>query len=145
MTTPEAPAKKLGRKKGSKDVKQRALKGGSPELMAKRVDAYVAKCESLGKPMTICGLTLALGFSSRQSLYTYLERPDYKETVELGRLYVEEQVEEELRTKPNVAGAIFTLKQFGWKDTQTQEIHQEFKDISDKPLSDDDWTEKHSG
>jgi hypothetical protein len=64
---------------------------------------------------TITGLCYFLGFESRQSFYDYEEREGFSYTVKRSRLFIEKEYEEQLQTG-NVTGAIFALKNFGWKD-----------------------------
>lgn len=64
---------------------------------------------------TITGLALYLGFESRQSFYDYEKNPEFSYTIKKARLLIENEYEEMLAIG-NVAGAIFALKNFGWKD-----------------------------
>jgi hypothetical protein len=67
------------------------------------------------QPPTITGLALYLGFESRQSFYDYAERKQFSYTVKRGRLKIEHEYEKSLRSQ-TFAGAIFALKNMGWKD-----------------------------
>lgn len=69
----------------------------------------------LSHPATITGLTLYLGFQSRQSLYDYGKNPKFSYTTTRARLRVENSYEQNLLTK-NSSGAVFALKNFGWAD-----------------------------
>lgn len=64
---------------------------------------------------TITGLCYHLGFESRQSFYDYEEREGFSYTIKRARLFIEKEYEEQLSTG-NTVGAIFALKNFGWKD-----------------------------
>jgi len=64
---------------------------------------------------TITGLALFLGFESRQSFYEYEEKPEFTYTIKKARTFIEREYEELLQTG-NVTGAIFALKNMGWKD-----------------------------
>lgn len=66
---------------------------------------------------TITGLTLFLGFSDRMSFYDYENREEFSYTIKRARTFIEKHYEELLQTG-NVTGAIFALKNFGWKDKQ---------------------------
>lgn len=66
-------------------------------------------------PATITGLALALGFCDRQSLYDYEKREEFSCTIKKARLMVENSYEKHLFGK-NSTGAIFGLKNMGWKD-----------------------------
>jgi hypothetical protein len=64
---------------------------------------------------TITGLALHLGFESRQSFYDYESKAGFTYTVKKARAKIEKHYEELLQTGGG-AGAIFALKNFGWKD-----------------------------
>lgn len=64
---------------------------------------------------TITGLCFFIGFESRQSFYDYEDKADFSYTVKRARLFIEKEYEEQLQTG-NTTGAIFALKNFGWKD-----------------------------
>lgn len=80
--------------------------------------------------LTITGLSLFLGFADRRSFYDYEKRwkkTDATEEEELishtlkrARGFIEKEYEEQLQTW-SAAWAIFALKNFDWKDTQTIE------------------------
>jgi hypothetical protein len=84
----------------------------TPEKMQAAIDAYfdMPKC-----PNTITGLAYFLGFADRQSLNDYQERPEYSFIIKRARARVEMAYEEKLSGQ-NVTGAIFALKNMGWKD-----------------------------
>jgi len=72
---------------------------------------------------TITGLALHLGFESRQSFYDYenRENTEYSYIIKRARLFIEHEYEKCLHgTSPT--GAIFALKNFGWKDKQETEL-----------------------
>lgn len=64
---------------------------------------------------TISGLVYHLGFESRQSFYDYEEKQEFTYTVKRARLFIEKEYEEQLQIG-NTVGAIFALKNMGWKD-----------------------------
>jgi hypothetical protein len=64
---------------------------------------------------TITGLCYYIGFESRQSFYDYELRPEFSYTVKRARLFIEQEYEEQLITG-NTVGAIFALKNMGWRD-----------------------------
>jgi hypothetical protein len=70
---------------------------------------------------TITGLCYYIGFQSRQSFYDYEEREGFSYTVKRARLFIEKEYEEQL-TSGNTIGAIFALKNMGWRDKTEQEI-----------------------
>lgn len=71
---------------------------------------------------TITGLCYYIGFDSRQSFYDYEQRPQFSYTVKRARLFIEQEYEEQLQIGNNI-GAIFALKNFGWRDKTEQEVY----------------------
>lgn len=113
----------------------------SAEEMQEKIDDYFASCESEllrdadgnpvlnkngepvyvgGRPMTIQGLALALGFTSRQSLLNYKAKREFVDTVTRARLRVEQYAAERLFDRDAQRGAQFTLAYgFGYaRDTE---------------------------
>ena len=84
----------------------------SPEKLQTAINAYF---EKMGCDFTITELCYDLGFCSRQSFYDYEERPEYSYIIKRARLRVEMAYEAKLSGQ-NVTGAIFALKNMGWKD-----------------------------
>jgi hypothetical protein len=84
----------------------------TPEELQTKIDAYFDddKC-----PNTITGLAYFLGFADRQSLNDYEERPEYSFIIKRARTRVEMAYELKLSGQ-SVTGAIFALKNMGWKD-----------------------------
>lgn len=70
---------------------------------------------------TMTGLALYLGFVSRQSMLDYEEKPDFSCTIKKARLRIEHEYEKQLYMD-KCTGAIFALKNFGWKDKVENEI-----------------------
>ena len=136
----------------------------SAEEMQEKIDAYFASCEPEllrdgdgtpmlnkngepvyvgGRPMTIQGLALALGFTSRQSLLNYKAKREFVDTVTRARLRVEQYAAERLFDRDAQRGAQFTLAYgFGYardaedgKNRETQgvkiEIDRELEESSD--------------
>lgn len=93
----------------------------TPEEFTAKADAYFAQCTADEVRPTVNGLCLALGFSSRQTLLNYEDREGFVDTVKRARMRLETAWEQALAA-PQVAGAIFWLKNQGWKDTQ--DVHQ---------------------
>lgn len=77
-----------------------------------RIEEYFEENEDA---YTISGLALFLGFESRQSFYDYEKNGEFSYTIKSARLAIEEYYEKALINK-NAGGAIFALKNFGWKD-----------------------------
>lgn len=70
---------------------------------------------------TITGLCYHIGFESRQSFYDYEEKPEFSYTIKRARLFIEKEYEEQLQVG-NTVGAIFALKNMGWKDKTETEL-----------------------
>lgn len=82
-----------------------------PAKAQQLIDNYFATNENV----TICGLALALGFSTRETLYDYACKPDFSDIINKARLRVEAEYENKLSTQ-TCTGSIFALKNMGWKD-----------------------------
>jgi hypothetical protein len=113
----------------------------NPEDLQKKIDEYFtvgrktnrADIGSKGSHnyievpiITITGLVRYCGFCNRASFYDYEKKPEFSHTIKSARNRIEE-VYEELLQRGLGAGAIFALKNFGWKDTplidQSQHTH----------------------
>lgn len=64
---------------------------------------------------TITGLVLHLGFADRHSFYDLEKQDKFSHTIKMARTFIENEYEEQLQTG-NSTGAIFALKNFGWRD-----------------------------
>ena len=95
----------------------------SPEEMQGKIMEYFTLCESSKENIKITGLCLFLGFESRQSFYDYEQRKEYSYTIKRARMVIESHYEEGLNTF-KYGGAVFGLKNMGWKDQQEQTINQ---------------------
>lgn len=121
-------------------------KGGRPpmyktkEKMQEKIDAYFELCEGTvltkdgevvldkygdpvvvnRKPLTITGLALALGFTSRQALLNYQAKDEFVDTITRAKARVEAYAEERLFDKDGANGAKFSLANNfdGWKEKQ---------------------------
>lgn len=89
------------------------------EQLAEAIEAYLSTRDK-DNPPTVSGLALALGFESRQSFYDYEKNPIHSYTIRRARLAIEETYEQRLHGN-TPTGAIFALKNFGWKDKQEVE------------------------
>jgi len=104
------------------------LKFKTVKILKDKCDKYFHDCvyDKKGKkrkpeiPLTITGLALALN-TTRLGLITYEERKDYANTIKEAKTKVENFAEKKLYGH-NVAGAIFALKNFGWRDKTEQDI-----------------------
>jgi len=72
---------------------------------------------SLVNVPTITGLCLYLGFESREAFYHLEANLKFCYTIKKARTRIEQEYEEQLQCGLG-AGAIFALKNFGWKDEQ---------------------------
>lgn len=86
-----------------------------PEKFSKAVDDYFNNAD---EQHTWTGLALHLGFSSRDSLNDYKKKEGFSDPVKKALLKIENKYEKAVQTGKNPAGAIFALKNFGWKDKQ---------------------------
>jgi len=98
----------------------RPRKIDSPETFDALVDTYILVCQDPDnpKPITLTGMVLALGLTSKDSLYEYGTYPEFSESVKRARLLIEHEYEHRLVAGTNAAAPIFALKNFGWKDKQ---------------------------
>ena len=87
----------------------------SPEEMDRLVQAYVTKCRENGEPLTLGGMILHLGLSSRQSLDRYRRRPEFAFSVGRAKLLIEAEYEQRLHSN-HPYGAILALRNMGWSD-----------------------------
>ena len=122
----------------------------TPEELQKEIDIYFNNLPKVKRHtrdgveyemsiITITGLCLAIGFSSRQSFYDYEKKEGFAYTVKRARMFVEHEYETQLHSG-NVTGAIFALKNMGWMDKVHQDTHMSgelgVRDISG--MSDDE-------
>lgn len=91
-----------------------------PVEMQVKVNEYFENLPEESKP-TITGLTLFLGFESRQSFYDYERRDNFSYTVKRSRLAIENVYEQRLQGN-SPTGAIFALKNMGWKDSVEHDV-----------------------
>lgn len=106
----------------------------SPEKMQQVADEYLKECEEKKIRPGIAKLCYKLGFESRQSFYDYEKREDFSYTVKRLRLWVESGYEEALNSNCPT-GAIFALKNMGWKDKTETEISGSLDTSSNYDLS----------
>lgn len=122
----------------------RPLKYKTPEEIQAAIDVFFSECDTQEKPYTITGLALALGFTSRQALLNYEDRPEFFDSIKSAKLRVEMFAEQRL-FGPNAAGAIFALKNYDWRDTQDVRSTGTVKHVvSHEPLSEEAWEKKHT-
>lgn len=69
------------------------------------------------KPPTVTGLSLALGFSSRQSLLNYQAKKEFMDTITRAKAMCEEYAERRLYDRDGSRGAEFSLRHnFKWAE-----------------------------
>lgn len=94
----------------------------SPQALQDKIDEYFAiKVASDYPSFSIVELALFCWFSDRASFYDYGKRPEFSHTIKRARSIIESEYEQLLKYAKNPTGAIFWLKQVGWKDQQTVE------------------------
>ena len=83
-------------------------------------DKYGHPVKTKERPLTITGLALALGFTTRQSLLNYEGDPKFLDTIKRAKAKVEQYAEERLFDKDGVNGAKFNLSNNfkGWSEKQ---------------------------
>lgn len=80
--------------------------------------SYFDSEELITKPPTVTGLTLHLGFESKDTLYSYAKKEGFSYSIKRALLKIEEYHEIATAGGDKCTGNIFILKNFGWKDTQ---------------------------
>ena len=72
------------------------------------------------KPLTVTGLALALGFTTRQALLNYQGKKEFVDTITRAKSIVEQYAEERLFDKDGANGAKFSLSNNfeGWTEKQ---------------------------
>lgn len=72
------------------------------------------------KPVTTSGLALALGFTSRTSLFNYSGKKEFMNAIARAKLSVEEYTESRLFDRDGARGAEFSLRcNFHWNDKES--------------------------
>lgn len=87
----------------------------TPEDFNAQVDKYIGYCIEVERPVTMSGLVLYLGFASNQDMAFYAKRELFSSSVFRAKKLVEFAYEERIH-EPGCQGAIFALKNMGWKD-----------------------------
>lgn len=96
-----------------KNLGGRPPKWDNPIAFSNAVDEYF---NDKDVNHTWTGLALHLGFASRDSLNDYKKIDGFSDPIKKALLRIERKYEEAMMRQP--AGAIFALKNFGWKDKQ---------------------------
>ena len=95
----------------------------SPEEMDDLVEEFIEECqdEDKPKPITLSGLILHLGLSSRESLDEYGRREEFSDSVKRAKMIIANVYEQNLHANAP-AGSIFALKNMGWSDKKEVEL-----------------------
>lgn len=114
----------------------------NPKQLAKKVDLYFeyiegeshTEIQKVGRksiivtvwdrypePATITGLVLYLGFNSRSSLDYFNKQQVFLDIITRARVRVEHEYEKRLALSAS-QGAMFALKNMGWKDMKSVEL-----------------------
>lgn len=89
----------------------------TPEQLEAKINEYIADTDA---DRTVTGLAIFLGFESRQSMYDYEKKPEFSYLIKKALLIVENGYEKKMVSNAPT-GAIFVLKNMGWKDKQEVE------------------------
>lgn len=83
-------------------------------------DKYGHPVKTKPRPYTITGLALALGFTGRQALLNYEDKPEFIDTIRKAKARVEQYAEERLFDRDGANGAKFNLSNNfkGWAEKQ---------------------------
>lgn len=130
----KTPAKgKKTRGAGQKTIDGSVFRGvGRPPIndpndvdaVVDRIVEYFQELAATGMKMTFCGLALALGYSSRTSLWENANAGSpISEPIKIAMLTIEAFYEGRL-TSAACTGAIFALKNRGWEDTRKVETEK---------------------
>lgn len=118
--------KRTGKPSAKKAKSTASNRGGRPRKIKdpaqfdEMVDRYVTECRENDQPITWTGMASALGFSSRKEIDNYARYDGFADSCKRARIIVENAYEKRLHTN-SPTGAIFALKNMGWKDRQDHE------------------------
>lgn len=82
------------------------------------------------EPPTVTGLTLHLGFESKNTLYDYAKKDGFSDSIKRALTRIEQYHEIAVSMGDKCTGNIFVLKNFNWHDT-IQTEHSGY--IADRP------------
>lgn len=100
-----------------KDCDGAYVKDGEGNLLT---DKHGHPVKTKPRPYTITGLALALGFTGRQALLNYEDKPEFIDTIRKAKARVEQYAEERLFDRDGANGAKFNLSNNfkGWTEKQ---------------------------
>jgi len=99
----------------------RPLIYNSVEEMLPKLQEWEQRIKNKEEVPTVTGLTLALGFCDKSSLYDYSKKDEFSHPIKRAILIVENGYEMALR-ESNATGSIFALKNMGWKDKSEVDV-----------------------
>lgn len=100
----------------------------TPDEIKQKANDYFEQLAEDKEYPTATGLTIALGFASRNSLAMYRKDPDYEHIINYAMLMIEHGYERQMANGRGDAGVIFALKNFGWSDKQELEMSEKVTD-----------------
>jgi hypothetical protein len=117
----------------------RKAKYETPEEMLEKIQEYFKNCYKRGKfTPTISGLTYFLGFESRSSLDDYSKRDEaFSYIIHHAKRFIENCYENQLYTNAS-SGAVFALKNMGWKDKTETDITSNGQTLDLSKLTDEE-------
>lgn len=109
----------------------------SRDELQKEVDEFFVDCDKKRTPYTITGLSLYLGFCSRQTLYEYRDTDEFGDIIKRACQKVENRYELNLHGTTST-GSIFALKNMGWQDkTEVHNTGEQDHNVNITSLPDD--------
>lgn len=102
----------------------RPLKYKTVEELEAAIKEYFNSRQLQVMPPTVAGLALWLGFEDRRSIYDYKDRPAFSHTIKKAITAMEDYAEQRLLVgEGSSTGAIFWLKNHGWKDKTETDVN----------------------
>lgn len=103
--------------------------------MGDLIDDYFAHIAAEGKPPTVTGLTLHIGFADKSSLYDHRDIPYFSHVIKRALTKVESHHETNVAFGDKCTGNIFVLKNMGWKDKNDIDVTTNGKDLNAAPIT----------
>ena len=106
-----------------------------PLVMEDAIEGYFTLCDTKELPPLVTGLALFLGFTGRQALFNYMQRPGdnpFLDPIKRAKARIEEhRMGAMLTNKNNVIAGIFDLKNnFGYIDKQVSESNIKVQQVA---------------
>lgn len=124
-TTPADMFKKWGKMGGRPPVFSK------PADLEKRCEEYFLNCIKEGDNITITGLALYLGFSSRGTINEYAKKKGFSDVVKRAMCVVENRYEV-AACDNNATGPIFILKNMGWSDRTEMDLKDDRRTLDNE-------------